>query len=300
MKPINPKITLSGSRKVVGTGWLPPMPDLRDYTQDQKDIKALSRKLGIDKKKKATESVDLRKWCSPVEDQGELGSCTAQAGIGIIEYFEKRAFKKYTNASRLFLYKTTRNLMRVHGDYGAFLRCTMGALVHCGAPPEKYWPYDIEKFDDEPDAFLYSIADDYKAIKYFCHDPKGAKVPYQDVLTSVKQYLEGGIPSMFGFWGFPSYDKSDVPGGIPYPSENESAEWGHAVVAVGYDDNKAIKNLTNNKSTRGALLIRNSWGKDWGDEGYGWLPYGYVLDNLADDFWSLISMDWVDSNQFGI
>jgi C1A family cysteine protease len=301
METLFGKLVLSGSSQVVGTGWLPPMPDLRDYTQDQEDIKAMTKKLGMGAgKMKASTSVDLRKWCSPVENQGSLGSCTAHAGIGIVEYYEKRAFNKYFDGSRLFLYKTTRNLMQVTGDAGGWLRCAMGALVLCGVPEEKYWPYNTDNFDDEPGAFVYSIADNYEALKYFCHDPQGAKVPYPDVLASVKKYLEAGIPSMFGFWGFPSFEKSDVKGGIPYPCSGETAKWGHAIVAIGYDDEKIIKNLSCNKQTKGALLIRNSWGKEWGDKGYGWLPYDYVLDNLAQDFWSLLGMDWVDSKQFGI
>jgi C1A family cysteine protease len=300
MKPVPGKVELSEAHKIVGTGWLPPMPDLRDYTEDQKEVKALVKKLGISKEKSASESVDLRKWCSPIEDQGELGSCTANAGIGIVEYNENRAFNKRLKGSRLFLYKTTRNLMQETGDSGAWLRCTMGALCLCGVPQEKYWPYDISRFDEDPGPFVYSVADNFEALKYFCHDPLGNKVPYPLVLESVKKYLEAGIPSMFGFWGFPSFEKSSVKGGIPYPCSNESAAWGHAVVAVGYDDKMKIKNLNCNKETTGALLIRNSWGEEWGDKGYGWLPYEYVLNNLAMDFWSLLTMDWVDSNQFGI
>jgi C1A family cysteine protease len=301
METLYGKLVLPGFSQVVGTGWLPPMPDLRDYTQDQKDIKAMTKKLGMGAgKMKASTSVDLRKWCSPVENQGSLGSCTAHAGIGIVEYYQKRAFNKYFDGSRLFLYKTTRNLMQVTGDAGGWLRCAMGAMVLCGVPEEKYWPYNTDNFDDEPGAFVYSIADNYEALKYFCHDPQGAKVPYPDVLASVKKYLEAGIPSMFGFWGFPSFEKSDVKGGIPYPCSGETAQWGHAIVAIGYDDEKIIKNLSCNKQTKGALLIRNSWGKEWGDKGYGWMPYDYVLNNLAQDFWSLLGMDWVDSKQFGI
>ncbi len=288
-----------------GTGWLPPMPDLRDYTEAEPEISGMVKKLGLPKSKglKALpKTIDLREWCSPIENQQALGACTAHAAVGIVEYFQRRAFGKNMEGSRLFIYKATRNLMQVTGDTGAWLRDTMGALRLCGVPDEKYWPYtDTDPdFDSEPPGFVYSIADNYEALKYFCHDPMGANVPGDKVLESVKKYLIAGIPSMFGFWGFPSFDSCNVKGGIPYPCEGEQAEWGHAIVAVGYDDGKKIKNTRCNKTTTGALLIRNSWGATWGDEGYGWLPYEYVLNKLALDFWSLLSMDWVDTKQFGI
>lgn len=298
MNPFNNHIILSGT--LTGTGWLPPVPDLRDYTADHKSIRSILSSLKPATRNLQPVSADLRQWCSPIKNQGSLGACTAHAGVGVVEYSENRAYGKYTDASRLFLYKTTRNLMQTKGDSGAWLRSTMGALVICGIPPEKYFPYNPADVDKEPDSFIYSVADNFEAVKYFCHDPLGANIPGSTLLESVKKYLVAGIPSMFGSWGFPSYKDGDIPGAIPYPVDGETAQWGHAVVAIGYDDSKKITNKKSNKSTTGALLIRNSWGTTWGDKGYGWLPYDYLLNKLALDFWSLISAAWLDTKQFGV
>jgi C1A family cysteine protease len=292
---------------MLGTGWLPPLPDLRDYTEEKPEIAEMATKLGVLEEGKPLKalpaaSVDLRSHCSPIENQRNLGSCTAHAAIGIVEYFERRAYGRHVEGARLFVYKATRNLMQVTGDTGAWLRNTMGTLVLCGVPAERYWPYTDSKpeFDQEPPSFVYAIAENYEAIRYFCHDPLGANAPTSQVLASVKRYLAAGIPSMFGFYGFPSFSSSDVTGGIPYPCPGERAQWGHAIVAVGFDDAKKVKNTVCQKTTTGALLIRNSWGAGWGDQGYGWLPYQYVLSKLALDFWSLLSMGWVDTGQFGL
>lgn len=306
----NVKRFLKGGKEgePLSTGWLPPFPDMRDYDDDHPLITELTMKLGIDGGQAHIDLpnfVDLREWCSPVEDQLTLGSCTANAAVGMAEYFQKRAYGNYIDGSRLFVYKATRKLMQSSGDSGAWLRSAMGALVLFGVPDEKYFPYTLDgetvnpDWDSEPDSFLYSLANHYSAVNYFCHDPLGKKISKEDVLKTVKTYLAAGIPSMFGFFGFPSFEDSDSPGSIPYPCKNEQAEWGHAVMAVGYDDHKLITNTRNQEATTGALLIRNSWGKEWGEEGYGWIPYAYVLDGLAEDFWSILSMDWVDTQQFG-
>ena len=295
-------VTINDVNETFGTGWLPPMPDLRDYSADVPSIKAMAKKLGIHATTETAipDKMDLRKWCSPIENQLTIGSCSAHAGTAMVEYFQKRANGTYIPSSRLFLYKTTRNLMQVTGDTGAWLRSVMGALALCGVAPEKFWPYKIEDFDKEPPAFLYAIADNYEALKYFCHDATKAKVAPDAVLASVKKYLAAGIPSMFGIWGFNSINSTDVKGGIPYPCPGESAQWGHAIATVGYDDSKKIKNTQCGAETTGALLIRNSWGKEWGENGYGWLPYDYVLNKLAIDFWSILGMEWIDTKNFGI
>jgi C1A family cysteine protease len=300
-------VEIPETQQKLRTGWLPDLPDLRDFTEEDSDIPQMATKLKMSDTACPTK-IDLRKDCSPIEDQEDLGSCTANAGVGIVEYYQKRAFDEHLDGSRLFVYKTTRNLLGWVGDTGAYLRTTMAALALLGVPPEKYWTYTTRKdpcpsgektFDEEPPAFIYALADNYEALRYFRHDPVGKKP--DEVLASVKKWLCHGFPSMFGFYGFPSFNYTNVKGGIPYPCPGEQAVWGHAIVAVGYDDNFKIKNTKCNLETIGALLIRNSWGTGWGDGGYGWLPYDYILKGmLANDFWTLISMGWVETGQFGL
>ena len=183
--------------------------------------------------------------------------------MGIVEYFERRAFGKHIDASRLFLYKATRNLLHWTGDTGAFLRSTMGALVLFGVPPEEYWPYVVADFEKEPSAFCYAFAQNFQAITYYRLDPAGMAKPA--LLTQIKTYLAAGLPSMFGFTVYSSYTQAAATGKIPWPTAGEKIVGGHAVVAVGYDDNQRIKNTSAGAlETTGALLIRNSWGAGWG------------------------------------
>lgn len=276
-------------------GWLPDYPDFRDYTVDR--IVAAMPKVKAKRTKAAAKAkVDLRQWCSPIEDQENLGSCTAHAGVGLMEYFERRAFGKHLDASRLFLYKVTRKLAHLSGDSGAWLRNTMGALALFGVPPEEYWPYETAEFDVEPPAFCYAFAQNYQALQYFRLDPAGTST--QNVLTQIKKLLRGGIPSMFGFSVYSCISQAGDAGAIPFPGPNDSWQGGHAVMAVGYDDKLKITSTTGGPATTGALLIRNSWGTGWGEEGYGYLPYKYVLDGVATDWWSLLRQEWVDTKQF--
>jgi C1A family cysteine protease len=302
-----------GPDKSRGMGWRPDLPDFRDFTPEQEVVGGLLSKAKVaappgksakgagaraPKPSGLPGQVDLRRWFSPIEDQESIGACTAHAGVGLVEYFERRAFGKHVDASRLFLYKVTRNLLQWTGDTGAYLRTTMKALVCFGVPPEEFWPYNVARYEEEPGAFLYTFGLSYKTVQYYRLDP--LDVPHDQVLLRIKTGLAAGLPAMFGFTVFDSIRQADTSGAIPFPLASDRRVGGHAIDAVGYDDNKTIKHTGPGAvATKGALLIRNSWGTGWGEDGYGWLPYEYVLRGLAEDWWSIINAEWVDTGQFG-
>ncbi len=254
-------------RRTRGFGWVPDLPDHRDflYAAPTPVLHTIPAK------------VDLRPGCPPVYDQGDLGSCTANAIAGAIEFDQKKESQTYPTPfapSRLFIYYNERTIEgTVAQDSGAQIRDGIKSVATLGACPEdKDWPYDITKFADAPPAGAFADAASYKIKTY--------QRLIQD-LNTMKGCLASGYPFVFGFTAYNSLQTPAVQqtGQIPMPTTQDQVIGGHAIVAVGYDD-----------ATR-TFTIRNSWGAGWGDAGYGYMPYSYLLErNLASDFWTIRSV----------
>ena len=267
---------------------MPSPPDFRDYTPRSAPADGLLaqlREAGA-QKPPAAASVDLREYFVDVSDQLALNSSTAHACVGLVEYFERRATGRLLRPSPLFLYQNTLRTAAVQGDCGADLRTALRAMVRCGVPPERHWPYEVERLSSLPDAFLYSFQEPYRSVSYLRLD--GRKSSGAETLETVKSFLAAGFPTTLGF-SVPNSLTTD--GDIPYRPTFDSIQGGQAVLAVGYDDRWL-------RGSRGALLVRSSWGPAWGEQGYGWLPYAYVEEQLAIDFWTLLHPDWIASGEF--
>jgi C1A family cysteine protease len=295
-----------------GTGWLPSLPSLDDFSiatdtttsklasLGQPSINSMLQSLGIvPEAVEIPNKVDLSGWFSPIRDQGNIGSCTAFAVVGLAEYYVNKAFKKNINLSELFVYKMTRNLLGWRGDTGAFLRTAMGALTLCGAPPESFSPYVESRYDREPSAFLYSVAQSFQATSYYRLD--AGDILYPELLDNIRAFVANGLPLAFGYTVYESmrYATYENEGAIPFPVRRERIDGGHAMIIVGYDDDREIFNPKAINPTVGAFKVRNQWGPNWGNEGYGWMPYAYVTSGLATDFWGLMQQEWVETEQFG-
>jgi len=240
-------------------GWIPDIPDRRDYLY-YKIMPVI----------KLPEKVDLReKGFSPVEDQGQLGSCTANALAGNLEFLDIQNGDGYTDQSRLFIYYNERLLRgTVNEDSGAMLRDGIKSLVKWGSCPERIWKYNINLFAKRPPEKAYKLAKKSRISVYY----------RLETLNEMKSCLASGYPFVFGFAVYESFESERVArtGVVNMPGKNERLLGGHAVLAAGYDD----------RTKR--FIVRNSWGIDWGEKGYFTMPYEYLESrDLSDDFWTI-------------
>jgi C1A family cysteine protease len=241
-------------------GWRPSLPDHRNYK---------FARLNAVRTVNPT-SVDLRRDCPAVYDQGDLGSCTANASAGLYGHLLHKEMKSVYTPSRLFIYYNERVLEHtVNEDSGASMTDAMKVLAKQGAPHESLWWYNTKKFTVKPSQNVYKDGLVHRIAQYQSLNNGN--------LDELRSCLADGFPFIFGFTAYESLEGDVVAktGLLPMPGPKEKVIGGHAVMAVGYSD--ALK----------SFLIRNSWGANWALKGYFWMPYSYVCNgDLADDFWT--------------
>ena len=258
-KPADKKIKVRTLDDKFSFQWKPDKLDTRDYKYTVTP-------------KASPNIVDLRAFCSPIENQGSLGSCTGQAIAGAIELLNKRN-RKPTDVSRLFIYYYERLLLgTVNYDSGAYIRDGIKATNHYGASLESYWPYDIRKFRQEPISEAKTDALNRKVTRY----------ERVNDFNGCVDALSNGYPVIMGFRVYDSFMSKNVArtGIMPYPNtKRERLLGGHAVLLVGYDKRKKV------------FIARNSWGTNWGDKGYFYMPFDIVKPNMSSDYWIIKSVN---------
>ena len=277
-----------GSNSVATTktryGWKRDLPDFRDkykyFFYPDYYVSLATPSSGIELERDdgslmtiPAKAIDLRPNCPPVYDQGDLGSCTANAVAAAYQYDQMMNATLTPDVetfcpSRLFIYYNERLITRTpDSDSGGSLRNAVKTIGQSGLVPEPEWPYDISKFKTKPSVQCYEDAKHHRAVQY-------RKIMQQS--EQLKECLRQGYPFVFGFAVYESFEADEVKrtGIVPMPEQTERMIGGHAVLAVGFDDSRQV------------FIIRNSWGENWGDKGYFYMPYDYILSvDLASDFW---------------
>lgn len=252
-------------------GWKPDKPDFRD-----RKYKVIKPKL------KATalpSQFSLKAQMPPIADQGDLGSCTANA-ISSILMFNRIKTKENPKfrPSRLFIYYNERLAEgTINVDSGAEIRTGIKSVNKIGFCDEKLWPYNVDDFKKKPVSTAYKNASLYKSLEYYRLD--------NTKINDLKACLFSGYPFVLGFTVYSSIEEAESNKGIiPMPKTNDSVDGGHAVVCCGYNDEKKL------------FEIHNSWGTKCGDKGYYYIPYDYLTTtDLSDDFWTIRSIKETDN-----
>lgn len=248
-------------------GWKPSPPDFHDVPADPSELTILSE-------------VDPRGEMPACYNQGNLGSCTANAVAGALQYnfiLDGETFATEV-PSRLFIYYMERvREGTVNSDAGAWGRDGFKVLRKTGAPPESIWPYDISKFRDKPDDMAYREAGLRKIEKYV-HPGLPLSRGWEDRKDAFKRLLSNKQTIAFGFTVFESFEQTwNFNGKMPFPQPGEKVLGGHEVLLVGYL-----------KDEFEYALVRNSWGTNWGMDGYFLMPWEFLCDPSYSADWRSI------------
>jgi C1A family cysteine protease len=215
--------------------------------------------------------VDLRRHCPPVYDQLHLNSCSANAIAAALRYDElKEGRPDVPSPSRLFIYYNERVLAGVvDSDSPVPLRDGYRTVVKAGSCPEEMWPYDARRFRRTPPQSCFRAAKRYRAMAYY---------RIRRSIVQLRACLAEQYPFVMAVAVHASMMGRSArrTGMVPVPTRHDPLRGGHAVLAVGYDHPRRL------------LIVRNSWGRTWGDGGYGYLPYAFLSSpDLSWDFWTM-------------
>lgn len=248
-----------------GYGYIPDKQDDRDF--EFKAVRPSSAPLPPE--------IDLRHMCSPVRDQGQLGCCTGFAiAAGLREFLMVKLGTPLTPMSPLFVYYEERALEhKISQDAGAQPRDGLKVLTKTGCSPEIDDPYNVDLFTNKPSAQALTDASQFKIAAY--HRLR--------TLNEALSCLAGGNGIVMGFKVFESFESAAVAqtGDLPMPTEGEASIGGHAVFVAGYKTDPGT-------AGGGCLIVKNSWGTSWGDNGYFYMPYAYVTPDRVSDMWSAV------------
>ncbi|MDC3961439.1 C1 family peptidase [Polyangium jinanense] len=254
------------SRAVVGYRYAPPKAAAKRYVAGRGNVSRLPPK------------VDLRPFMSPIEDQKATNSCAANATAGAYEYLVKRHLGEDAyDVSRLFIYYNGRAVDDPENiqDEGSVLQSVIASLKEHGACSEETWAFDPEAVNEQPSDEAYQ-----EAAQFRIEDTE--LVPTN--LEAWKMALAEGHPIIFGVKLFSSFDKHKKAGLVPVPTSRETgreSHGGHAMLCVGYSDPDQV------------FIVRNSWGPEWGDKGYCYIPYRYLMNEEYNfgDSWIIKRID---------
>jgi hypothetical protein len=260
------------ARAVSGYKYAAPKLGSKSYTGERLGATALPPK------------VDLRQYMTKVEDQENTNSCTANAVAGAYEYLVKRYMgEKAYDVSRLFIYYNARSLDESEelADEGSVIGLAIEGLKQYGACSEETWPFETDSVNEEPSSEAYE-----EASEFVIEDTE--LVPTD--LDAWRRCLAEGYPIIFGLSLYNSFDSHRKKGLVSMPSSAESSRGthsGHAMLCVGYSDTDKV------------FIVRNSWGHGWGDKGYCYIPYRYIIneDWNGGDSWIIRRLETLEQNE---